>query len=133
MPNRDGGGDGNGSPAKKRRGRTAQDLRDKARELRALAKKKARVERAAEAKVKKREENQRKLLAGTCVLEYMDAASQSSDQKFRNNGRWLEHLLNQCLTRDRDRNLFGFAPREDLSPEQRGLGSKFRRDLGRDT
>jgi hypothetical protein len=133
MPNRDEKGNGNSPQPRKRRGRTAQELRDQARELRAEARKKARVERAEQAKVKKQEEARKKILAGTCMLDYIDAARQSGDEKFRNNGRWLEHQLNRFLTRDRDRRLFGFDPREDLSLEERGLGSKSRGDIDRDS
>ncbi|HEX8430865.1 MAG TPA: hypothetical protein VF625_06235 [Longimicrobium sp.] len=133
MPNRDEKGNGNNPQPRKRRGRTAQELRDQARELRAEAKKKARVERAEQAKVKKQEETQRKILAGTCMLDYINAARESGDERLLNNGRWLEHQLNRSLIRDRDRRLFGLAPREDLSPEERGLGSKDRKHVGRDT
>ena len=133
MTNRDGGGDGNGSQPKKRRGRTAQELLDKARELRAQAREKKRAERAEVARVKRRDDAQRKLLAGTFLLDYIDAARQSDEEKVRGVGRWLEHRLHLFLTRDRDRRVFGLDPREDLSPDERGLGSKRRKDIDRDS
>jgi hypothetical protein len=95
MLNGDEKGNGNSPRPRKRRGRTAQELRDQASELRAEARKKARAERAEQAKVKRQEEAQRKILAGTCMLDYINAARRSGDERFQKNGRWLENLLNQ--------------------------------------
>lgn len=133
MLNRDEKGDGSNPRPRKRRGRTAQELRDEASKLRAEARKRAREERAKREKVKRREDGQRKVAAGTFLLEYIDDAKQSGDSKRREVGEWLERRLHQFLTRDRDRRLFGLAPREDLSPEERGLSSKRRKDIDRDS
>jgi hypothetical protein len=55
----------------------------------------------------RKRDTRRKILVGALVLEYADRMEEQGDATWQ---RWLDELLDQRLTQDDDRELFGLQP-----------------------